>query len=218
MKDDRVIEAIEEELQIGKKARASVEPAHLKACNKSNWYKVDQMLELITKAIDQGLPIKADRYPCVAYGNGLSTFIPLCSRQGETDNVLARLNDKTQIKKIEEYALSRGSRIGGWEGVIISYCKSDENKKCEEKCFDLPTAVKKMTTMPSEQLGLKNCCSIVKDNFADIAIFNPNTVIDKATFTEPHQTAQGIEYVLDNGKIVINKGKHTGIFPGSVLS
>jgi N-acyl-D-amino-acid deacylase len=304
--DDRVVEAIEEAIQISREAQISVELAHLKACNKSNWHKVDQMLELIDKANGQGLQVKADRYPYVAYGTGLSTFLPLWSRQGETDDVLVRLNDKSQIEKIKTYAISRGTRIGGWDRVMISYCKSDENKmwegktiqECakesgtseftfirellieerlsagivgfamneenlkkvlshplvmigsdgstaatdgklatgkphpryygtfprvlgkycrEEKYFDLPTAVKKMTTMPAEKLGLKRRGSIVKGNFADITIFDPNTVIDKATFTEPHQTAEGIEYVLVNGKVIINKGKHTGDKSGRVL-
>ena len=74
-----------------------------------------------------------------------------------------------------------------------------------------------MTTMPAEKLGLKNRGSIVKGNFADITVFNPNTVIDKATFTDPHQIAEVIEYVLVNGKVVVNKGNHTGIRSGSVL-
>jgi N-acyl-D-amino-acid deacylase len=304
--DDRVVEAIEEAIQISREAQISVELAHLKACNKSNWHKVDQILELIDSANGQGLQVNADRYPYVAYGTGLSTFLPLWSRQGETDDVLARLNDKNQIEKIKTYAISRGTRIGGWDRVMISYCKSDENKKWEgktiqecakesgtseftfirellvqerlsagivgfamdeenlkkvlshplvmigsdgstaatdgklatgkphpryygtfprvlgkycreEKCFDLPTAVKKMTTMPAEKLGLKRRGSIIKGNFADITIFNPNTIIDKATFTEPHQTAEGIEYVLVNGKVIINKGKHTGVQSGHVL-
>jgi N-acyl-D-amino-acid deacylase len=71
--------------------------------------------------------------------------------------------------------------------------------------------------MPAEKLNLKKRGSIVKGNFADITIFNPNTVIDKATFTDPHQTAQGIEYVLVNGKVIVEKGKHSGIRSGSVL-
>ncbi len=304
--DDTVIEAIEEALRICKEAEVSVEIAHLKACNKSNWDKVEKMLELISQANDRGLPVKADRYPYVAYGTGLSTFLPLWSRQGDTDDVLARLNDKNQINKIEKYAISRGMRIGGWDRVMISRCRTDKNKiwegksiqECaeesnvsefdfirnllieerthagiiafamdednlkkvlssrlvmigsdgnavapdgklatgkphpryygtfarvlgkycrEEKCFDLPTAVKKMTTMPAEKLNLKKRGSIVRGNFADITIFNPNTVIDKATFTEPHQTAQGIEYVLVNGKVIVEKGKHSGLRSGSVL-
>ena len=60
--DDRVVEAIEEAIQISREAQISVELAHLKACNRSNWYKVDQMLELIEKANEQGLAVKADRY------------------------------------------------------------------------------------------------------------------------------------------------------------
>ncbi|MEE9117681.1 MAG: amidohydrolase family protein, partial [Calditrichia bacterium] len=99
---------------------------------------------------------------------------------------------------------------GTFARVLGKYCR-------EEKCFDLPTAVKKMTTMPAEKLNLKKRGSIVRGNFADITIFNPNTVIDKATFTEPHQTAQGIEYVLVNGKVIVEKGKHSGLRSGSVL-
>ena len=304
--DDRVIEAIEEAIQICKEAQVKVELAHLKACNKSNWHKVDRMLELLVVANEQGLPVNADRYPYVAYGTGLSTFLPLWSRQGETDDVLDRLKDNSQIKEIEEYAKSRGTRIGGWDRVMISYCKTNENKKWEgktiqtcaaelgvdeftfirdlliherlstgivgfamnednlkkvlsspfvmigsdgstaapdgklasgkphpryygtfprvlgkycreEKCFDLPTAIKKMTTMPATKLGLKDRGALVRGYFADITIFDPETVIDKATFTEPHQTAQGIEYVLVNGKLVLDKGKHTSAKSGSIL-
>ncbi|HDI52603.1 MAG TPA: D-aminoacylase, partial [Candidatus Bathyarchaeota archaeon] len=52
---------------------------------------------------------------------------------------------------------------------------------------------------------------------ADITIFNPDTIIDKATFMEPHQYPEGIEYVIVNGTVVIDEGEHTGALPGRVL-
>ena len=87
----------------------------------------------------------------------------------------------------------------------------------EDKIFDLATAVNKMTQMPATKLGLKNRGLIAKDNYADIVLFNPDTVIDNASFVDPHQFPSGIEYVLVNGKITIKNGKHTGAQAGSVL-
>ena len=87
----------------------------------------------------------------------------------------------------------------------------------EDKIFDLATAVNKMTQMPATKLGLKKRGLIAKDYFADIVLFNPDTVIDNASFVDPNQFPSGIEYVLVNGKITIKNGKHTGAQAGSVL-
>jgi N-acyl-D-aspartate/D-glutamate deacylase len=53
--------------------------------------------------------------------------------------------------------------------------------------------------------------------WADVTVFNPETVADKATFENPHQYAVGFEYVIVNGKLVIDQGKHTGARPGAIL-
>ena len=87
----------------------------------------------------------------------------------------------------------------------------------EEKIFSLATAVKKMSSMPAEKLGLANRGRLAPDNYADIVLFNPDTVIDKATFVDPHQFASGIEYVIVNGRITVEKGAHTGELSGKVL-
>jgi N-acyl-D-aspartate/D-glutamate deacylase len=52
---------------------------------------------------------------------------------------------------------------------------------------------------------------------ADVTVFNPETVIDRATFEQPHQYAEGIEYVIVNGAVVLEKGRHTGARPGTIL-
>jgi len=74
-----------------------------------------------------------------------------------------------------------------------------------------------MTSFPAQKLGLKDRGLIKEGMWADITIFNPGKIIDKATFIEPHQYPEGIEYVIVNGKIVIENGEHTKEKPGKVL-
>ncbi len=87
----------------------------------------------------------------------------------------------------------------------------------EEKVLSLKDAIHKMTSMPAKRVGLKDRGLIAEGMSADIVCFNPETVIDKATYENPHQYPMGIEYVLVNGSIVINLGKHTGALPGRPL-
>ncbi len=59
---------------------------------------------------------------------------------------------------------------------------------------------------------------MLKEGFrADITLFDADTVIDKATFEKPHQYPEGIPYVIVNGKVVLDNGKHTGELPGVVI-
>lgn len=87
----------------------------------------------------------------------------------------------------------------------------------EKNIMLIETAIRKMTTFPAQRLGLKDRGLLKEGMCADVVVFNSETIIDKATFTEPHQYPEGIEYVLVNGKIVIEKGKHLGTKPGKVL-
>jgi len=87
----------------------------------------------------------------------------------------------------------------------------------EKKALGLPQAVKKMTAMPAAKLGLKDRGTLKPANFADIVVFDPATVADKATYTEPEQYPIGIDYVIVNGQVVIDHDKHTGALPGKVL-
>jgi len=87
----------------------------------------------------------------------------------------------------------------------------------EEKVMDLPTAIRKMTSQPARKFGLKQRGKIVPGYFADLVIFDPVTIVDRATFTEPHQFPAGIDYVIVNGRIAVEKGAHTGVCAGQVL-
>jgi N-acyl-D-amino-acid deacylase len=88
----------------------------------------------------------------------------------------------------------------------------------QEGTLTLSEAVHKMTGMPAARLGLPDRGRLAVGNKADVVLFNPETVIDNATFTEPYQYPTGIEYVFVNGQAVITPEGHTGALPGEVLA
>ncbi len=81
----------------------------------------------------------------------------------------------------------------------------------------LEDAVRKMTSANAEKISLMDRGRIKVGWAADITVFDPATVADRATFTNPHQYAVGISYVVVNGQVVLDDGKHTGALPGRVL-
>ena len=87
----------------------------------------------------------------------------------------------------------------------------------EEKVISLSTAIAKMTSKPALRLGLKRRGTIAVGNFADLVLFDPETVLDVATFTDPLQYPDGISDVFVNGIAVKREGKATGALPGRVL-
>lgn len=83
--------------------------------------------------------------------------------------------------------------------------------------LSMQEAIYKMTGMPAEKLGLKDRGKIVKGMYADIVVFNPSKIKDKATYEKPFQYPSGIELVMVNGQIVLNKGVRSSALPGKVL-
>ena len=88
----------------------------------------------------------------------------------------------------------------------------------KEKVITLEQAINKMCGMPAEKLRLTDRGLLEKGYKADIVIFDPENVVDKAVFTDPKQYPRGIEYVLVNGKFVIRDKKHTKELSGKILS
>jgi len=87
-----------------------------------------------------------------------------------------------------------------------------------EKCLvGLEEAVRKMTTLPASRLGLTRRGRLAPGYAADIAVFDPATIADRATFADPHQYAAGVRHVFVNGKAAVADGKPTGATPGQVL-
>ncbi|HEY0761675.1 MAG TPA: D-aminoacylase [Pyrinomonadaceae bacterium] len=87
----------------------------------------------------------------------------------------------------------------------------------DEKLLTLESAIQKMTGAPAARVGLKDRGLIKEGMFADITIFDPAKVIDRATFESPNQYPTGIEFVLVNGKISVDKSQRTGALGGRVL-
>ena len=87
----------------------------------------------------------------------------------------------------------------------------------EQKLMNMETAVHKVTALPASRLALKERGLLVPGYHADIVVFNPDTIIDKATFANPHQFPDGIEYVFVNGVLTLANGKGTGALGGVLL-
>ena len=85
------------------------------------------------------------------------------------------------------------------------------------KLFPLEFAVRKMTSLAAQRVGLADRGLVKPGMYADITVFNPMTVIDRATFEQPHQTSVGIDYVFVNGQRVLNKGQLSNARPGRGL-
>jgi N-acyl-D-amino-acid deacylase len=87
----------------------------------------------------------------------------------------------------------------------------------EEGVLRLEEAVRKMTAIPAQRLGLKDR-GILRDGMkADLVLFDPRRVASNATFDEPRQYPEGIDYVMVNGQLIIDHGGHTGAMPGRAL-
>lgn len=114
-----------------------------------------------------------------------------------------------------DYGILAGSRphpraFGTFPTVLSKYVR-------DEKILTLESAIYKMTYQPAQLLGIKNRGRLKEGNFADVVIFNPEKIKDLATYESPLQYPTGIEYVIINGKIVIEKGNHTEVLAGKVI-
>ncbi|MCI2424773.1 D-aminoacylase [Candidatus Acetothermia bacterium] len=88
----------------------------------------------------------------------------------------------------------------------------------EEKVLTLEDAVRKMTFLPAQKLKLRDRGVLKQEYKADIVVFDPEKVKDRATYTYPHQQPEGILYVLVNGEIAVEEGKYVGKTAGKVLT
>jgi len=87
----------------------------------------------------------------------------------------------------------------------------------EEGLMTLETAIRKATSLPAANLSIRQRGSLKEGYYADVLVFDPETIIDKATFEKPHQYSVGMEQVFVNGQQVIADSVHTGAKPGQVV-
>ena len=125
--DDHVLEAMDEAIEAARRSGARLEISHLKAQNPANFDKIDEMLGKIDAAHNEGIDIAFDRYPYTAFSTGFTSFIPIELRDGTSEDIYARLNDKAACEKIKKYAYSRLERFGGPQQVVVAGCNDPAN-------------------------------------------------------------------------------------------
>ena len=87
----------------------------------------------------------------------------------------------------------------------------------DEKLISLEEAIRKLAALPAENLRLDRRGRLEEGFFADVVVFDPETIQDHATFVDPHQYATGMMHVFVNGEQVLEDGQHTGAMPGRVV-
>jgi N-acyl-D-amino-acid deacylase len=87
----------------------------------------------------------------------------------------------------------------------------------EEQVIPLAEAIRKLSGLPAENLGLSERGLLREGHYADVVVFDPATIADHATFERPQQYATGVRHVLVNGIQVLADGEHTGATPGRAV-
>jgi len=107
-------------------------------------------------------------------------------------------------------ALPHPRAYGNFARVLGKYVR-------DEKLLSLEAAIRKLTSLPATNLGLERRGLLKEDYFADVVVFDPKTIADRATYEKPHQYAVGVKHVFVNGAQVLKDGEHTGAKPGRAL-
>jgi N-acyl-D-amino-acid deacylase len=115
-----------------------------------------------------------------------------------------------QVKAFKDFGMVHPRTYGTFARVLGKYTR-------EEKIFTLEEAIHRMTGLPASRLHLNKRGFLQVGHYADIAIFNPETIEDKATYEDPHRYAVGVEHVFVNGQQVLDHGEHTSIYPGRIV-
>jgi N-acyl-D-amino-acid deacylase len=309
---NRFEQAVDELIEIARRAKVPAEIYHLKAAGRQNWPKLDKVIQKIEAAHASGLQITTDMYTYTAGATGLDAAMPPWVQEGGLQEWKKRLADpatRERVRKemstptdewenlyvyagaenvlligfksdalkpltgksLAEVAKMRGkspeetamdlvieddSRVG-----TIYFLMSEENVKKQitlpymsfgsdaeaaapegiflkssthpraygnvarllgkyvrdEKVIPLEEAVRKLTSLPAENLKIRERGRLKEGYFADIAVFDPAKIQDHATFEKPHQYSTGMVHVFVNGVQVLKDGEHTDARPGRVV-
>lgn len=115
-----------------------------------------------------------------------------------------------ELGKVDSLGLPHPRSYGTFPRIIGKYVK-------KEKLFSLEEAIRKMTSLPAERMKLSARGEVKENYWADLVIFDFDTIEDKATWDKPFDTPTGIDTVIVNGVTVVEQGKHNGKRPGKVL-
>jgi len=164
----------------------------------------------------------------VAISEGLSQSIidTLCDLLLEEDMNLSYIALGGNSLNIREFFKHPAHMLGS-DALLIGDHVSPRSYGCfplvlgdfvrEERVLELSQAIRKMTSFPAQRLGLPDRGVLRNGMKADIVVFDPQKVRTTATLQKPKQLPEGISYVLVNGKLVVDNGRHTGALPGVAL-
>lgn len=309
---NRLLEALDELLTIGREAQIPVEVYHLKAAGRDNWPKLEQAIAKIESARRSGQRVTANMYTYTAGATGLDAAMPTWVQEGGFEAWRKRLQDPAIRRRVlaEMNAPDAGwenlMRMAGPEGTLLLgfrrpeltaltgktlaevaaqrhrtaaetaidlvvedgsrvdvayFLMSEENVRRQIKlpwvsfCSDAPSqapegvflatsthpraygsfarllgkyvrderlvpledAIRRLTALPAGTLQLRQRGALRPNYFADVVVFDPQTVIDRATYDKPQQYAVGMRDVFVNGVQVIARGEHTGATPGRIV-
>lgn len=160
----------------------------------------------------------------------ITTIMDLIAEdESRIDTIYFLMSEENVKKEMTKPWISFGSDEASqaWEGVFL---KSNPHPRAygnfarvlgkyvrEEKVISLTEAVRRLSGLPATNLGLDHRGFIKEGMFADVVVFDPATIADRATFEKPHQYAVGVKQVFVNGVQVIKDGEHTGAKPGRAL-
>jgi N-acyl-D-aspartate/D-glutamate deacylase len=255
---DQVLAAVEETLDIGRRAAVPVVISHHKCAGPNNYGRSRQTLELIDRARSAKQAVSLDVYPYIASSTSLlaqfaedceavlvseSTPHPECNGlllerivadwECSLEETCERLYPATAIYfQMDENDLQRimahPAAMIGSDGIASmqtphprlwgSFPRVLGHYVREKKLFELETAVHKMTGLTASRFGLENRGSIAIGNYGDLVLFDPDTVMDRASFEDPAQISDGIISVWVNGKLSWHEQQSTGTRNGRFLT
>jgi N-acyl-D-amino-acid deacylase len=302
---DKVNDAVEEAINIGRQANMPVEISHFKVTYKPNWGKSVSTVAQVEKARQEGIDVTIDQYPYVASSTTLNTTVPSWVFSGGDDSVKIRLKDAKLRAKIKDemlavlkrklltsYSYAVVARYGGdttmngknisevnlaygrkaiaadeaetilqmiekGSAAMVYFSMDEEDLKRimqypfnmfasdggiarygsgmphprsygtnarvlgqyvrQLKVIGLEEAIRRMTSLPAQKFQLRDRGLIREGMAADLVVFDEKKVGDAATFGKPHAYSSGFQFVLVNGQLTAENGKHTGIRSGQVL-
>lgn len=306
---DRLLESVDELIEISRRSGAPAEIYHLKQAGRSNWNKLDEVIRKVEAARAEGLRITADMYTYTAGGTNLAASMPPWVQDGGTETMLERLRDPAVVARVKREMLQPGSNWenlylhAGPEGVLLAsltepslkpligktvaeaaklrgvtpeqlvidltladqgragalyflmnednvrrqtaipwmsfgsdaeaaapegvFLKSSTHPRAygnfarflgryvrDAKVVPLAEAVRRLSALPAQNLGLKDRGLLKPGMLADVVVFDPATIGDRATFERPMQYATGVRDVFVNGTQVLRNGEATGATSG----
>jgi N-acyl-D-amino-acid deacylase len=306
---DRLLESVDELIEISRRSGAPAEIYHLKQAGRSNWNKLDQVIARVEAARASGLRITADMYTYTAGGTGVAASLPPWVQDGGNEAMLKRLRDPEVVVRVKREMLQPGKDWenlylhAGPDGILLAglvdpvlkpligksiaqvaksrgvspeqavvdlvladkgrasalyFLMSEDNVRRQtalpwmsfgsdaeasapegvflkssthprafgnfarflgryvrdQKMAPLADAIRRLTALPAQNLGIKDRGRLAPGMAADVVVFDPAAIQDHATFDQPRRYATGVRDVFVNGVQVLAAGEHTGATPG----